>query len=583
MLGSIVWVVFTLWSTLLVPPLQKPDEVRHYFRAAAIVDGSWLCSSARTEELVVPDWAISFAGAMDQVKDRFDWHLYLHRYQSTPVATKAAIPCKLPAVGYLPSALGLLLGLMVNNQMLGFILARWLGAVGMMVVVVGSWRWWPRSWRPYLVIWLFLPMVVHQLTAISYDQVWLPLMVWQVALVGRWVTRGEQVSWSAWLSWSVLLFGMATIRSGYQWLILLGWSVPARLLGRTWWDRAAKYLVSLMIIAGPALVVWLQPTQFVFPTARGGCYLVPADVCPQVQQALIRHDPGYLVAAGWRSWSDQGWYRLRESLLVMGDNRVGVGDISYGLMLLALSWSWAAAARCDSEKLATWQSSLWLASLGLCVVTIMVGFSLLWTRVGAPHIDGLLGRYFVPLILIGMIGVAQLINRTGTKVWLGLVVTLAVAVVVTEASFAAWRQYYSARGLYLNPTQLSDTVDHIVASEIHFTSLTSLISFRFSLPEGTTTVAGFQLYAWVPERVGAAYRYQLLDSGCQRVRSQGYLHLTKLNELQEPGLYDQVIDPVKMIGDSCLQIERLFAVDEVAVLIGDYQQQLLVQPWFGVK
>src|SRR5438874_6835786 len=170
-----------LLLTFFVPPFQKADEPAHFYRAVSITNLELACQKGSDGEYsyAMKRKYADLPGVLHtdevayQTKVRFnrDW---LKASFDSPVYNETAhVPnyCALPAVGYLPTALGVLAGKPLQNPLTSFYLGRLFGAIFFVLALVLSSRVVPARYRPIVYLYAALPTVLHQVSAVSYDVV----------------------------------------------------------------------------------------------------------------------------------------------------------------------------------------------------------------------------------------------------------------------------------------------------------------------------------------------------------------------------------------------------------------------------
>ena len=81
----------------------------------------------------------------------------------------------------------------------------------------------------------------------------------------------------------------------------------------------------------------------------------------------------------------------------------------YAFLALLVPLSLVATARRPTKGVAlasgnNLRIALWIACLiGIIVMLVQVGLFLVWTRVGAPYVEGIQGRYLQPLLPISLL------------------------------------------------------------------------------------------------------------------------------------------------------------------------------------
>jgi len=165
--------------TFFVPPFQKPDEPLHFKRAFALAMGQVVCKKDANHKrgyFSFPKNVDKFPEAMMaqsiimKTDGKFPMALYRGNY---PIGWDAQVDllynCGLNFTGYIPQSLGILLSMPVNSVMISFYLARAFGALFFLISLIFCLRMIPSRYRFILLFCSVLPMVLQQVTAVSYD------------------------------------------------------------------------------------------------------------------------------------------------------------------------------------------------------------------------------------------------------------------------------------------------------------------------------------------------------------------------------------------------------------------------------
>ena len=322
---------------------------------------------------------------------------------------------------YAPAALAIDLGRSLDLPVLATlraaraadaVAATALAATAILVTVTGL---------PFLTLVLMLPMTLFLFGSASQDA----MLIASGAFVAAWLGRrasGATAGWPAWLATGALLGAMTMARPPYALLaaifVILTFGGPDRAKG-----LAAAAVT--MVMAASWFVFGIAPLAV--PTRAGGSLLGGAQI-----HWVLRHR-GEAALVLWQTVIEWPTYRFREVVGVLGWLDIALPERIY---------RWAAIAMTGTLALALWQPRaavarrlLILLTLVAIVLGIYVALYLSWTTVGAARIDGVQGRYFIPvapfLILLGR-------SRPGTaQAILSALVIVAMAAVEQRVVFPA--------------------------------------------------------------------------------------------------------------------------------------------------
>ena len=374
-------------------PYDTADEVNHFLRATQIGQGGLLSTKLAGGNA---------GGALPVgVVRSYDLDHLVHGPGHDRITRTALAPFKAihwgratgligfpntatygPAM-YAPAALGIDLGRLAGLPVLATlraaraadaVAATSLAATAILITVAGL---------PFLSLVLMLPMTLSLFGSASQDA----MLIASGAFVAAWLGRrgsGATAGWFAWLAIGALVGAMAMARPPYA---LLAAIFVILTFGEA--DRAKG-------LAAAALTMLIAGGWFVFgvatlgvPTRAGGSLLGGAQIhwimSHEVQAALVV----------WRTLVDWPDYRFREVVGVLGWLDIALPERIY---------RWTAIAMIGTLAMTLWRPGtgaarrlLILLTLVATVLSIYVALYLSWTMIGAVRIDGVQGRYFIPL------------------------------------------------------------------------------------------------------------------------------------------------------------------------------------------
>lgn len=478
---AVIATIFGALFAVLTPPFWGHDEITQFGRAYQVAHGGFLPTEIQDQR------GLAYGGQVPAHVDALMGYAF-RDYQDNPqepdpmVADPGAYdrlnsasidsPMKpiwftntaaYSAVPYAPAALGIraaeLFGLDVGGLVL---LTRLAGLLGYLVVVgFGLY-----ALRAHRVQWLaftvaVLPIAVFQAGTVTADTLTNALAIMVSALLikalflGSGLSRAETVA----LLGATLLLPLS--KPTYVLLAMLVVLVPAdrfaffgsrvRVAGvaRPRLGQIGYRLIPWAFAAsgGVLFAVWMKIAA---PTTDGMGLMRPPhqwhSVRPDDQLSGILGDPWQFVTVFGDSiiYRDQRWFS--QFFGELGFAYIDVPALSMLAGLLAFAVSVGIADRMNTET-ATFRRMLIvvltvLASVAMIYVTLYMSF----TPVGYYLIDGVQGRYFVPLAIIGLavllrwmpLRLTDIAGKTPTK---GPAITIIAATLV--ALIAALWKYYS--------------------------------------------------------------------------------------------------------------------------------------------
>lgn len=257
--------LFLCIFTFLIPPFQKPDEPLHFERAFALAQGQFVCRHDSKHERgyfnfpqsiqIFPDQMMSQSIIM-KTEGKFPIALMKTSY---PIDSKYTVDllynCTLPFIGYIPQSVGILLSLPFNNVLISFYAARLFGALFFIMTLSICLRLIPKQYRLILLFCSFLPMVLQQVTAISYDCVSISLGFALFTLFVRFLNQKTIPIRAVLAFYGVLLLFLFSKPGFYLYALLLAYPIQ-----RTSLPIIKKIAVGAVLFLGVACMAFYSLT-----------------------------------------------------------------------------------------------------------------------------------------------------------------------------------------------------------------------------------------------------------------------------------------------------------------------------------
>ena len=385
---------FGLAFAFITPPFQAPDEYVHFFRAYSISEGQLMVAPGQTLPLAILEFSRNVSPdplpGNDQNKQSKK-ALFDQFQQPFSDAVRAAVDMRGTAayspVAYLPQAAGILAGRLLRlPPILIFYLGRlvnlfiWLGLAFLALRVTPLYAW-------VLMALALLPMSLFQAASTSPDSLLNALSLLYIAGALRLAYNpGCKASFQQVVLLSLAFCLLSAIKPAYLLLAGLFLLVPAKFFAsRLRWALAGAWLLS----AGAApIVLWQLLT-------KGGVNLT-ANSSPADQIRFLQAFPLDFLRIVWQSSAAQAAHQWELFVGVLGWLDTPLPGWVYIVALLLLIF----AALSDHTP----QVSLSLRAK-ICSFLIFIGtwfgifilFFVTWTPAGAPQIEGVQGRYFIPV------------------------------------------------------------------------------------------------------------------------------------------------------------------------------------------
>jgi uncharacterized membrane protein len=345
--------------------------------------------------------------------------------------------CNLPPPGYLPNAVGILAGKPFENPLVSFYLGRIAGVVFFLGALTLALRVVPERYKLLVYLYAAMPMVLHQVGAISYDAVHLSLFPVLFAYGARLLTESGRARPLDVAVFLVALWWAANVRSfAYYPLLLLFFMLPAGRLasnGRGYAALAAGYLGIAGLTSALMAFFYLAESR-ITP-------LDAVDVDAGEQARYMLNHPLEFAEVLYRTLQFHGEGLLKQAIGVFGWLDYAFDFVPYYIAVIAAGIVAFYIAERDALVMRGYQLlALWCALLGT-VGALAVSLYAVWSPVGAGVIGGLQGRYYIGLLPFAILGVSQTALFVGKGRFLqGL--ALAVGLILVASIFSAVESRY---------------------------------------------------------------------------------------------------------------------------------------------
>jgi uncharacterized membrane protein len=380
-----VAVLFGAAFALLTPPFHAPDEIAHYYRACAIAHGAfWPPVLNEHGYTAVPISDREF------VADR-----------STPFEPERAYvkyPMVLSPLPYLPQALGCVIGDALHlRPLFSFYLGRLLNLICALAIILLA----ARIAAPWLVLApALLPMSLFMFASFSPDALTIAMtfLTATLALAGS--------------PWVIAAAAALALCKPYLLVPLLVFAARRRL---GW--------IVLPVIAAGAFVATL------FARTHWSAFRPGASERGQVE--FIVHHP---LLAGKALAADMFGHvpdRLEQLVGRLGLLNVAIPKLAIlAALLLLIAVALFAGVRISmAQRFAA--LSIALGSIALVELSEYIS----WTPVGATEVQGVQGRYFIPVLPLLLLAISRPNERAR---WPSVAVPVVMAIVNAAALWAVW-------------------------------------------------------------------------------------------------------------------------------------------------
>lgn len=523
-------VILGLFQVFIVPPFQKPDEVIHFKYSSAIaVNDRWLNQSRY----------MSFPDKVDALKLA---HKFEEKFMVENVFYKDESEAKeiLPYdknwnsyITYFPSYLGIWFGGLTDYPAWAFYGGRLFGFIffGICMIVstrlAGKYKW-------LIYGYAVLPMVLQQSTIVGYDVMLCSLSPILFGLTINLLER-EKMNWKifAGLMISTLLYVM--VKPGYYLVVLL----PMIVL----WMKTKKYILKkpvimaaivLMIVIGGALFV----KKMMISTGYNGEKLISG----KYQMKILKQDPGYFTKVLADTWKAKRVFYIESSLGYFGwlDYRYDLYGylLVFGLFLYLCSHSFGLV----KKNILDWLSIIMV--LGMVIgsyVLIHFMFWLYWTEVGSSVVEGVQGRYLLPLMPFLIWLLLEIKLKLGQDKIKMIFLSLLLLLIGIDTYEIIYKRYYDFSKNIVNANELAEGIQNLKDEEEPLEKIDSRNKMvKYFDTSWEDKVIGFQIAIEKDDGlIRVPYRYKVMDEEGKKVLLSGYLTQKKL---QDNGVYETTFD-----------------------------------------
>ncbi|WP_066467054.1 DUF2142 domain-containing protein [Skermania piniformis] len=412
--------VFGVTFALLTPPFWGHDEISQFGRAYQVSRGGVLpvpipddrgpawgggvpVSIERLMNYALDDYTTS-AETLDEPEPAVADRSGYRPLEDAPVSARHITiwftnTAAYSPVPYLPQAFGIRVAQLLDVDTGGLLLAPRLAGLAAYLAVIGFGLFALRRTRVQWLVFAVavLPITVFQAGTVTADTLTNAVAITLSALLIKALFLATRLTWAETAVLLVAAIALPLCKPSYVLLALLVVVVPASRLGLR---GPLRLLPGLSAAIGT--IGFLAWTRISAPTTDGMSVMrpkrqwhtvVPAD---QLQQML--HNPGEFLTTFGESIMrrDQEWFVEFFGELGFAYVTVPATSVLAGLLAFAIGVGIAERMSGPSNRITT----LVLLTVLISVVLIYVALYLSFTPVGYYLIDGVQGRYFVPLALL---------------------------------------------------------------------------------------------------------------------------------------------------------------------------------------
>lgn len=440
--------VFGLLFLFITPPFQVPDEFQHFLQAYNLSEG-------RTRARLIERWGgESLPASLGRFFNTVNPHLATHpenrqdlgdlldQFQRPLDPERRRIllfpdTARYSAAAYVPQALGILPARLLEvSPPVIFYLGRlanfccWMGLIYLSLRLMPFFKW-------VTVFLMLTPMSLFQAASLSADALANGLGLVTIAFF-LYLACGpvDRVTFPRLITLIVLGFLLAFTKQIYVLLLGLFFLIPPEKFGSR--QRQVGSGLVLLSLGGAALALWYRLYMGLYPPARGDG-LVQFSTRDQLH--LILEQPWGFGLIIWETIKARLFIWLNTFVGVLGwlDTRLP-RIVYYGYFPLLGAVVWL-----DNRPAVPFPLKARLtaaAVFGITAAGILTVLYLTWNQRGAPIIEGLQGRYLIPIAPLAVLPFYRPRSGPKTRVLVSTLVFCASASILSLTTYALIRRYY---------------------------------------------------------------------------------------------------------------------------------------------
>lgn len=531
---SIYLLLVGLIFIFFVPIFQHSDEIYHFNRLSSLQFGRVRCDSSGS------NLAVIVPSAVFTMPDRLNSNIVgSNKLSAVSLAklkeelTVRVEPGKdgimyncLPPAGYFPN---LLLSIPFRRiPILSFYVARFSGFLFFLVSLLVSLKIIPKRLNRLIMLFVVNPLVLFQVTGISYDV----LLVSSTLIVSATFIRILEDKRSSLVELFLLCLGIvlsSISKQGYVVLIFLLLFIPKdKFKFKIFFNRYLYGLLFFVFLIVLSVFLYYRHVSFypieVFPWLQN----------PRLQLELLLSDPYYAFRLLSNTFIYNSSFYFRSSVGILGWLDIELSIFVYvAYILLSILFLRPLVKNTKAEI-----GRFWVLGMLVYVFSFVIFIWLLmWlaaNNLGEDIIRGVQGRYYIPLHVLLMYLSLQIVRKK--MISRDVVVFCILGFVLANITFSIYDRYYSIKKQPYNRLQS-------VIAEGDNGMFKQIFSKKCIIIESDDYLSGFQIIG--EGRVRGDYlnnpiKYVLTSASKKRT---GYL---KLGTLQNGGLYEELIKPIKV-------------------------------------
>lgn len=426
------------------PPFTVPDEVSHALRADHLLRGHLMGESLPGRGIGGPvsnplhqlvfDVVAGYGQAYDQAQES---HFRRLHWDDQEIAGAFRSAAYFPAF-YLPQMAVIAVGRSLESSVVATLeLGRLINGLLCLLIAAAAIRVTP-SGRVFLAVLLSLPVPLFLFASFSPDGLLLASAALAVALIARWRYGAAPASWLWPVLPTLLLGAVAATKIVYLPLLFLPlfaapWSGEGSRLSLETVARRRLYLAQALVLF--VVLGWLA-----FSLSVGVPLRPESD--PAAQAAYLTAKPWQILPIALATLENQSGYLLTGAIGLLGWVDIRLPACVIWLALACPVMGLACDSGAEGYRRVSFSLMAVLGVFFACAGAIFLSLYLIWTPVGAQIVEGVQGRYFLPLLPMVLLCLPALRLPSALRLAMASLALIAGPLVWHGATFVAIVEFY---------------------------------------------------------------------------------------------------------------------------------------------
>lgn len=378
---------------ILNPLNMVPDEEAHVYRAYDISLGHIISPISENGDADI-NMPVDYLNSFDnykQLKENLDKKT---DYTDTKVQFTGAQGYN--AIMYIPTSIILLIARCIGMNILKAIyLARIINFAIFVFTIYHAIKIIPFG-KLLLFAYMFTPMVLHQVASVSADSSIITFTIFFIAYSIYLIKTDNPLNRKQTLLYLVLSIFLGLAK--YVYMPIIGLSILMWKNKKLGENRKNIIIIGIVIAIVLSAFSYFISSQYMDTRER----IVENNVNPTEQIKFILFNPiQYLKILSTTIYYFFDMYTLTTFGYLLGLLNIKISMISIWVMVFLII---IAPFLEENKEQLNRQEKIWINMVTIvCILLVMTGLYLIWTPVGYGIIDGVQGRYFIPIFILSLL------------------------------------------------------------------------------------------------------------------------------------------------------------------------------------